>query len=432
MEYAKLNLEPTNNHPIASNSDLWCIIRLRRLISVEKSQTSNVDILIAKILELLDKQDSNSAALNKRISNACLGLVHEEKAFPVIERFVCLALSQREEVTADLINFDPPQRLLSDQFLSHLAANDCLRKQAVICWSNETKTRLLLHYSELLDTEILDLIALYIYPNNYTSIHAIQQQLCQYHLLKIAMSSSALSEILIAKLASYVVLLADWRVVRIMQSVYRILETARSCKIFTEFISQEFKSLSNYIYNGSLTSIETRRNMIWCLSLASIRNIWPLIDTLVNWVQTSDLWSCVQEDILVYVNWIICPTNDNRESRSFDDLKSWIQSNQGKGLFHNLASLWRKLFSGNAVILSLFVISILNQFSSDQQISLIQTIYFSSVVEGDDPISRTVDDKKNNMANIYILLDSLEDLESMIPTVNVPHIINHIHVQLLK
>ncbi|CEP13724.1 hypothetical protein [Parasitella parasitica] len=309
--------------------------------------------------------------------------MHEEKAFPAIERFVRLALSQQEDDTTDLINFDPPQRLLSDQFLSHLAIDDRLRKHVTAYWSSETKTRLFLQYNELLDTELLDLIAIYTLPERYVSMHEIQQQLSQYHLLKIAMASSALSEILINKLASFVVLFADWRVVRIMQNVCRILEPAKSCKVFTDFILQDLKSPFNYIHCGPLASIETRRNLVWSLSVASVRNIWPLVNSLVGWVQTSDLWSSALEDTLIYVNWIICPTNDNRESRSFSDLKSWIQSSQGKGLFHNLASLWRKLFSDNAVILSLFVIAILNQLNIDQQIALIQKIYFSSVAEDD-------------------------------------------------
>jgi hypothetical protein len=148
-----------------------------------------------------------------------------------------------------------------------------------------------LTYNELLDTEILDLIAIYIDSDQYESIHAMQHQINQYHLLKVAIASPILSEILMTKLASYVVLLLDWKVVRIMQIVYRILEAVSSCKIFSEFMPQNFYFLSNYIYSGPLDSIETRKNIVWCLSLASIRNVWPLIDTLVNWSQTSDLWT---------------------------------------------------------------------------------------------------------------------------------------------
>ena len=146
-------------------------------------------------------------------------------------------------------------------------------------------------YNELLDTEILDLIAIYIDSDQYESIHAIQHQINQHHLLKVAIALPILSEILMTKLASYVVLLLDWKVVRIMQIVYRILEAVSSCKIFSEFMPQNFYFLSNYIYSGPLDSIETRKNIVWCLSLASIRNVWPLIDSLVNWSQTSDLWT---------------------------------------------------------------------------------------------------------------------------------------------
>lgn len=72
-----------------------------------------------------------------------MGLVHEERAFPVIERFVRLALPKQD--TVDPVHFDPPQPLLPNQLLSHLAMDSALHKHAVACWSNDLKSRYLAH-----------------------------------------------------------------------------------------------------------------------------------------------------------------------------------------------------------------------------------------------------------------------------------------------
>lgn len=125
-------------------SNLWCIIRLRRLINVEKETLQSppdVDVLITKISELLNDQTSNNVVLNNKLSFACLGLMHENKAFPIIESFVNLALPSQENTIVDLTNFDPPQRLLSNQFLSHLAIDGDVHKHSVACWSNDLRTR---------------------------------------------------------------------------------------------------------------------------------------------------------------------------------------------------------------------------------------------------------------------------------------------------
>ncbi|CAO3655378.1 unnamed protein product [Mucor fragilis] len=374
LEYAKLDLDPSIDNETIPKSHLWCIIRLRRLIHIATETSPD---LIAQISTHLDKQTCNSTiALNSRLMQACMGLVHEERAFPIIERCVRLALPQQD--MADPAHFDPPQLLLPDQFLSHLAVDSALHKHAVAYWSNDVKSRLLLNHNELMDTELLDLISEFIEADQYQSIDTMQQHISQHHLLQVAMTCPILSRMLMTKLASYVVLLLDWRVVRIMQSAYRVLEAGLPCRLFTEFMPHQFDSVSKFIYSGPLDSVESRRNIVWCASLASIRDVWPLVHTLVKWNQTSDLWTCVLEDILVHINWIVCPTRDNRESQSFFDLKSWLQSNREKDLFHNLPRLWRTLFSSNAIILSLFVISMLHHLHVDQQISLIQQVYFCS------------------------------------------------------
>jgi hypothetical protein len=125
-------------------SNLWCIIRLRRLINAVKKTTQSppdVDVLITKISELLNDQISNNVVLNNKLLFACLGLVHEKKAFPIIESFVKLALPPQEDAIVDLINFNPPQRLLSNQFLSHLAIDDALHKHSIAYWSNDLRAR---------------------------------------------------------------------------------------------------------------------------------------------------------------------------------------------------------------------------------------------------------------------------------------------------
>lgn len=140
--------------------------------------------------------------------------------------------------------------------------------------------------------------------DHYEAIDTMTDQISQHHLLKTALASPVLSEILWTKLASHVILLSDWKVVRIMQSVYRILEpTLASCRTFKEFMpqQQQFNSISNYIHGGPLDTMETRRNLVWCSSLASVRNVWPLVDTLVNWSQTSDLWTCAVRLSFMYV-----------------------------------------------------------------------------------------------------------------------------------
>lgn len=39
------------------------------------------------------------------------------------------------------------------------------------------------------------------------------------------------------------------------------------------------------------------------------------------------------EHILVYINWIIYPSMDNRESQSLSYFRNWIQSNKGTIFF---------------------------------------------------------------------------------------------------
>jgi hypothetical protein len=42
------------------------------------------------------------------------------------------------------------------------------------------------------------------------------------------------------------------------------------------------------------------------------------------------------EHHLVYVNWVVYPTLDLRNSESLADFRSWIQSSQGKHLLQNV------------------------------------------------------------------------------------------------
>ncbi|KAF1802123.1 hypothetical protein FB192DRAFT_1376360 [Mucor lusitanicus] len=297
LEYAKLDLDPLLDNETIPKSHLWCIIRLRRLLHVATTDTS-LDF-VAQISARLDKQTSSStAALNSRLLEACLGLVHEERAFPVIERCVHLALPRQSSV--DPAHFDPPpQTLLPDPLLRHLAMDSALHTHAIVCWSNDLKSRLFLHYDELLDTELLDLISECIELDQYQSL---QQHISQHHLLQLAITCPDLSRMLMTKLASYVVLLLDWKVVRIMQSAYRFLEAGLSCRLFAEFMPHQFDSISKFVFSGPLESTESRRNIAWCASLASIRDVWPLVRTLVEWNQTSGLWTCVVGMVLLIGN----------------------------------------------------------------------------------------------------------------------------------
>ncbi|KAK4513730.1 uncharacterized protein ATC70_005735 [Mucor velutinosus] len=239
-------------------SNLWCIIRLRRLIHVATETSPD---FIVQLSARLDKQTNSSAIVsNSRISEACLGLVHEERAFPVIERFVRLALPQQGMV--DPAHFDPPRLLLPDQLLRHLAVDSALHKHVIACWSNDLKSRLLLNYNELLDTELLDLISEFIESDQYQDLHTMQHSISQHHLLQVTITCPILSRMLVTKLASYTVLLSNWKVVRLMQSVYRILEAGPSCKLFTEFMPHQFDSISRFIYSGPLDSVESRRNTV--------------------------------------------------------------------------------------------------------------------------------------------------------------------------
>lgn len=98
-----------------------------------------MNTLITEITELLDNHSGHIAPSNN-VSQACLGLLHEERAFPIIERLVKLTLSQ-EDAATDLTNFDPPQRLLSNQLLSHLAEKSDLHEYAAKWWSTDLWTR---------------------------------------------------------------------------------------------------------------------------------------------------------------------------------------------------------------------------------------------------------------------------------------------------
>lgn len=164
--------------------------------------------------------------------------------------------------------------------------------------------------------------------DRYENLHAIQRKISQHHLLQVATTSPILSEILMTKLASYVVLLLNWKVVRIMQSVYRILEAGLSRKIFTKFMPHKLDSILDFIHSGPLDGIESRRNIAWCTSLASIRNVWPLVNTLVNWNQTSDLWTCV-------VGWFSNTHND------YTNVTLWLTVG-GRSYSHQLDNLSNK------------------------------------------------------------------------------------------
>lgn len=49
----------------------------------------------------------------------------------------------------------------------------------------------------------------------------------------------------------------------------------------------------------------------------------------LHWDENKILMPFQMEDILVYVNWIIYPSMDNRESESLSHLRNWIQSSRG-------------------------------------------------------------------------------------------------------
>ncbi|GAN08742.1 hypothetical protein MAM1_0220c08258 [Mucor ambiguus] len=324
LEYAKLDLDPSLDNETIPKSHLWCIIRLRRLIHVAAETLPDS---IAQISARLDEQTSNSTiASNSRLWEACLSLVHEERAFPVIERFVHLALPRQDIV--DLTHFDPPQPLLPDRFLSHLAMDNALHTHAIACWSNDLKSRLLLNHNELLDTELVDLISEFIKSDQYHNLPTMQQNISQHHLLQAAITCPILSRMLMTKLASYVVLLLDWKVVRIMQSVYRSLEAGLSCKLFADFNTHQFDSISKFIYSGSLDSLGSRRNLAWCVSLASIRDVWPLVRLLIQQVyfasgennSTSNNDMIIIEGVIATIIYDKYPTSHRPHSCAFIEL----------------------------------------------------------------------------------------------------------------
>ncbi|OBZ86186.1 hypothetical protein A0J61_05758 [Choanephora cucurbitarum] len=336
IEYSKLDLETLDiddQYDLSTNehkSIRWCVIRLRRLVSVSPTnETENSqDGLIEKINNLLDlnKDKLNRSSLN-RLADQCVVLLYSERSTVVLEKLLLQILSAS--------NNEPTKSLLPNEFVYSLAyqiidATDTHTHFQQ--WSIELKTELLLKHNELLVIQILSFMLLFLESQtNYENLDELCQKLSKNELLQLVSISSDLKKAFIGIFSTYTVQLSDWRLIRALQCIYRILQYSPLVQSSAEkdtLPSERYNHMLNFIYGDAFKDITNRRNIIWCYSLSSIQFMWQCVNSLVQWCQQDLPWTSNMENVLAYVNWIIYPSLDHRESQSLYDLRSWIQSSQ--------------------------------------------------------------------------------------------------------
>ncbi|KAG0742546.1 hypothetical protein G6F57_011002 [Rhizopus arrhizus] len=308
MDYSKLDsslIENTNSLslPTLERSALWCIIRLRRFLVVNQDDTTT-DRLISQILETIkSKQNHLCTETIAPLVDKCIALVHQKSLSPVIELVVKCALSEDDEV--DPIHFDLKKPLFSDRFIYHLSQSDSIHHRSTLrdhyqCWSKDIQIKILNQIDDFLEMEVLCLIETFTQSYRYMNPDEISNQLKKENLVKLAQSSTRLSEKLIQKVSSYVDLFQDWRIVRLVQCLHPCL----SIKLYKQCDSEKYtiknsakiaqrvyNLLSDHIYCGPVQDIPQRRTMAWCISMSLPRLLWYCVNGIINWCKNNELWT---------------------------------------------------------------------------------------------------------------------------------------------
>ncbi|KAG2235006.1 hypothetical protein INT48_000248 [Thamnidium elegans] len=297
-------------------SVIWCITRLRRFLSVEREDTRDTETIINHISDLIDSKGTQlNAQKISKLTDTCLSLIHEKRSFGMIEKLVQRALDYSRMTLSD--------GLLSDEFIYQLAQSDQM-KSCYISWSQTLKIELLLNHQDLLEIKVLNLIETCIKLDDAS----MQAQLMQDDCIELLQISDELSKRFIRLFSEHVVQFHSWKLNKLIQCVYRCVKVPlfQLCQQEIEkatFVHVETHALYDiickYVYaEGSVLDVPYRRNEAWCLSISFTRFLWYCVYRLIKWTQReNDPWTDQMEDILVYINWVIYPSMDNRESQSF-------------------------------------------------------------------------------------------------------------------
>ncbi|KAG2209984.1 hypothetical protein INT47_003420, partial [Mucor saturninus] len=392
LEYSKINFESDASLDTTAPKDkptVWCIIRLRRFISMSyiNDTKKTTRTIVQQITSLLDKnrKQLNAQKITK-LANTCMNLIHEREVFVLIEKLVDCALNDSEPS----LYIDLPNPLLSDEFIYRLLQEDTslttMRTQ-YLKWPIELKIKLLHNYPDMFEIEILNFIENYTASMDYISLDDLIGQYMKNDFVQLLQKSSYLACRFISTLSDYTIQFQSWKLVKLGQCMNYCLRTQIFELCRREIDNATFQhveahaihnAISNYIFgSGSSIHISNRRNEAWCISLSFTRFTWYCVYRLVQWNTNDDnLWSSEMEDILIYVNWIICPSMDNRESESLSRLRNWIQSSQR--LYDDLPKRCQNLLNCNGIIIACFITSIFfsaDHLHVDHQISLIQGIF---------------------------------------------------------
>ncbi|CAO3629466.1 unnamed protein product [Mucor hiemalis] len=349
LHYSKLDLSSRNEDLSAHNnrSVIWCIVRLRRFINVSQRQDragQTTQIMVGKISELLEsKADRLEPQIITKLTDVCLTLSHSGDARHIIEKLVNCAFLK----SALGEHFDCAQPVLSTKFIYHLAIIDTQQpislRTLYLSWPNELKQKIYLHHDQVLEFEILELIEWFI-SIKYIPMETLEIQLKQTSFIQLLQNSPALVQRALYHLSKYIIQYQRWNLVRLSQCLHRCLKfpLSENCKTFVENANLDllnshglYGTIMNYIYgDGSLEDIPERRNEAWCLSLSFHRFTWYCVYQIVQWCKADKPWSQQMEQNLIYLNWLVYPSLDNRESDSLSVLRQWVQTSCSK-LFYN-------------------------------------------------------------------------------------------------
>lgn len=234
----------------------------------------------------------------------CLTLAHSEDACHIIEKLVSCALVE----PASNVHFDGAPPLLSGEFIYQLVNNDTqqpitLRTQ-YLSWPNELKQKIYLHYDEVLEFEVLELIEWFIsstIQQKYISIESLEVQLKQTNFLQSLQNLPVLGQRALYHLSKYVIQYQHWNLVRLFQCLTRCLNypLIEDFKAFIENANLDhlnaqglYEIIVNFVYeDSSMKDIQRRRNEAWCLTLSFHRFTWYCVYQIIQWSREDRSWS---------------------------------------------------------------------------------------------------------------------------------------------
>ncbi|KAI9483820.1 MAG: hypothetical protein EXX96DRAFT_537123 [Benjaminiella poitrasii] len=356
IEYTKLDPDAFDDRTVLSienprhKSIDWCIIRLRRFIHVAYNVSDTHD-LVQRITQRISDSDLSIQKI-RRLADMSLALVHEKEAWPLIEKLVVRALDHTPLDMVDPVHFTKPERILSDQFLYHLANPHSALRPLYQQWQPDIKARLYINYEEILEIEILDIVKKYtdLQTNCYEPLdHLYRSMLENEDLIQVLISHPVLIDPFFDKFFVHLTQFNDWRFIRLSQCFVLCLLSNTHDSHYSSLVqfltSHEWQEdvndvVKDFIYGGSSETMVARRNAAWCLSLTSLPFLYCCVSGLVEWhQQRTEPWTTKMEQRLAYVNWIIYPSMDARQSESLADLQSWIQQTDCD-LYDDLPKYW--------------------------------------------------------------------------------------------